>query len=400
MSISPTPSPRLSGPTPGKPPVIFLAATHTAKSTARTGIQTVVRSLICGLVAIGAKLYLVRRPKWGRHFSLLSAQQSKALGCSSEIGRFSEDQLRGSWLLVPEVVYDSRDHRMMRDAQRRGMRVAAIFHDAIPIIHPTLVRKEAAKCHAAYMETLTQADLVIAVSNTVADQFRDFARSRHLNMPPIQVCPLPGEMPGIPRQFPEARPPDGPVRILSVSTLDPRKNHAGLIRAFNLASSSLPGRELFLDLAGAPYTGAQNIVQEVRRATKANPRIAWHGSVTAEKLSQLYGQCDFTVYPSLVEGFGLPILESLWHGRPCLCANYGAMAETAAGGGCLTIDLRDSEKLVEAIVDLATQPGLRDRLEKEIDQRRFKTWSDYAKELCNELTRSAHPGERTGAALS
>jgi glycosyltransferase involved in cell wall biosynthesis len=295
-------------------------------------------------------------------------------------------ETKGAWLLVPEVVYNRKDHIAMRKAVMRGVRLAAIVHDAIPISHPELVRREAAQHHATYMTVLAGADLLIAVSNTAAHQFSDFARSRSLTLPPIRVCHSPGEILSYPRQPPRTRPLNGPVRILCVSTLDPRKNHQGLIRAFNLACSSIPDADLFLDLVGAPYKDAESLVQEVKQAVVSNPRISWHGSVSPEKLLDLYSRCDFTVYPSIVEGFGLPILESLWAGRPCICANFGAMAETATGGGCLMIDVRDPEQLREAVVALATQPKLSDRLTSELEHRSFKSWSDYASEICEALS--------------
>jgi glycosyltransferase involved in cell wall biosynthesis len=292
----------------------------------------------------------------------------------------------GHWLLVPEVVYNTRDHKMMRNARRRGMRVAAIFHDAIPVTHPSLVRIEAARHHAGYMAALAETDLLIAVSNTAAEQFRDFAHSRGLTTPPIRVCSHAGEVIGVERSRPVLPPPGNrAVTILCVSTLDPRKNHETLIRAFNLACAAMPGADLRLDLAGAPYKDAQNVVRQTQRASEANPRITWHGSVSLPKLSELYSQSDFTVYPSIIEGFGLPILESLWFGRPCICANFGAMTETATGGGCLTIDVRQPEELRDAIIALATQPDLRERLAEQIEQRPVKTWSEYADELCNVL---------------
>src|SRR4051812_379214 len=90
---------------------IFIAATYTAKTKARTGIQTVVRSLIAALCASGVDLHLVRRTKWGHRLSLLPQKQRIALGCGRSHGRLSTE-LAGSWLLVPEVVYNSKDHRM------------------------------------------------------------------------------------------------------------------------------------------------------------------------------------------------------------------------------------------------------------------------------------------------
>jgi glycosyltransferase involved in cell wall biosynthesis len=381
-----TPSPQFPDFIPENRPTIFLVATHTATSKAKTGIQTVVRGLISGLVAIAANVRLVRRRRWRRHFSSLSRLQCAALGLPERNVGLPAGKLDGAWLLVPEVVYDRETHTMMRDAHKRGMRVAAIFHDAIPISHPDRVRREAARYHAAYMKVLTELDLLFAVSNTAAQEFRDFAVGGGLHVPRIHVCSLAGEINGTERQRAQSKPSNGPVRILCVSTLDPRKNHAGLIEAFDAACSYLPETELFLELVGAPYKGAHSIVKIIQSAAATNRRITWHGSVTPDELRRVYAQCDFTVYPSIAEGFGLPILESLWCGRPCICANFGAMAETGAGGGCLMVDVRDSKKLARAIVDVATQPQVRDRLASEIGQRRFKTWSEYAGEICAALS--------------
>ena len=90
---------------------------------------------------------------------------------------------------------------------------------------------------------------------------------------------------------------------------------------------------------------------------------------------------DFTVYPSLVEGFGLPILESLWLGKPCICHDDGVMAELAAGGGCLTVDMNDPTALARAIEQLATDRSLRDRLSTEARARDIDGWPDYARHV-------------------
>ncbi len=83
----------------------------------------------------------------------------------------------------------------------------------------------------------------------------------------------------------------------------------------------------------------------------------------------------------MAEGFGLPITESLWHGRPCICADFGVMAEHARGGGCLTVDTRDAAALAEAIRQLATDASLRHRLAREAIERPLKTWREYADDI-------------------
>ena len=83
----------------------------------------------------------------------------------------------------------------------------------------------------------------------------------------------------------------------------------------------------------------------------------------------------------MVEGFGLPVIESLWFGRPCICANFSVMAENAAGGGCLTTDVRDPEALAAAILQLAESPELRRKIAAEAVTRPLKSWADYAEEV-------------------
>jgi glycosyltransferase involved in cell wall biosynthesis len=364
---------------------IFVAATLTAKSKARTGIQSVVRGLLWGLSQRHADFQVVGWRKWRQKLSPLNGRRRQHLGLASNIERIPGDRLEGAWLLLPELVYRGRINQVIDYARRRKMRVAAIFYDAIPVSNPDLVRREAAEFHADYMRALCDVDLLFATSNSAAEQFRAFVQKHGLRLPPISVCSLPGELTGQERLN---RKPSGfseAVDILCVSTLEPRKNHETLLNAFQLASSAITRPELRLHLVGDRYKNAEFVVKKVESAISRNRNVIWHGKVTAQQLADFYRQCDFTVYPSFLEGFGLPIVESLWHRRPCICANFGAMAETGQGGGCLSVDVRDPAKLGEAIIALATRPELRQKLVDEIENRPMKTWADYAGEICAAL---------------
>jgi glycosyltransferase involved in cell wall biosynthesis len=82
-----------------------------------------------------------------------------------------------------------------------------------------------------------------------------------------------------------------------------------------------------------------------------------------------------------MEGFGLPILESLWHHRPCLCHDEGAMLEIAQGGGCLTLDMRNHRELADTITRLLADRAELERLAQEATQRSFRTWADWHREF-------------------
>jgi glycosyltransferase involved in cell wall biosynthesis len=119
----------------------------------------------------------------------------------------------------------------------------------------------------------------------------------------------------------------------------------------------------------------------VRDAERKNPAIIWHNRVGNGELRRLYTECDFTVYATRIEGFGLPVMESMWFGRPCLCSNEAVIAENAADGGCLMVDMRDPKAVTEGIVKLAGQPGLRRELGEQVLRRKLKTWDEYGAEV-------------------
>src|ERR1051325_5807450 len=97
-------------------------------------------------------------------------------------------------------------------------------------------------------------------------------------------------------------------------------------------------------------------------------------------------ECAFTVYPSLMEGFGLPIAESLWHGKPCVCGGNGALGEVARGGGCLIVDQASTSALADGIKSLLQDRQLCGRLSNEARARKFRTWPDYVDKFVTYLS--------------
>ena len=278
---------------------------------------------------------------------------------------------------------DGKVEMLVDYVHKRQWRLAAIFYDSIPVDRPDLVPPALPAMHAEYMRGLARADLILPISESAAEGWRAFAGRSGLPSPPVRACTLACDFVGTPRTrtVSPASEPGQPVRMLCVSTLEPRKNHGALLAAYELATTRRPDLRLELDLVGASYIGSTGIADHVRSAMARLPGLRWHEQVEYSRLQTLYGECDFTIYPSILEGFGLPVIESLWLGRPCLCANFGVMAENAAGGGCMTADVRDPEALAEAILTLADSSDLRHRLAVEAVGRPLKTWGEYSEEV-------------------
>jgi glycosyltransferase involved in cell wall biosynthesis len=168
---------------------------------------------------------------------------------------------------------------------------------------------------------------------------------------------------------------DQKVRVLCVGTLEARKNYVNLIKAFESVVKNLPADRIELIIVGKGVD--RKIVDYVEEASRRLP-IKWFGHVSDESLKTYYTFCDFTVFPSLGEGFGLPLTESLAFGKPVLCGTGGALQDNAALGGCLVVNVRDSEEIAAGIFQLATDPELLGRLKVEISNRKFMSWGDYA----------------------
>ena len=372
---------------------VFLVVDDTVQNPGRSGIQTVVRSLAA---ALGRTNAAVRTVVWNASsHSLQLLPPALSAGLAAEPLRDPAGTAlplhklpapAGGWVLMPELMYDGKAARLVEYVHRHGWKLAVIFYDAIAVLRPEFVPPSLPARHAGYLRDFSRADLILPISETSARDWREFMTVHGLPQPPVRVCLLAGDVSSTPRVRPEdlaARPisRSQPVRMLCVSTLEPRKNHGALLAAYELAAAH-PGIRLELNLVGAPYAGAEDLAEAVRQFAAKHPgQVTWHKQVEYSLLRRLYEHADFTVYPSVLEGFGLPIIESLWFGVPCVCADFGVMAEVAAGGGCLPVDVRDSRALADAILSLAQSPSKRRELALAAAGRPLKTWDQYAAEV-------------------
>jgi glycosyltransferase involved in cell wall biosynthesis len=192
---------------------------------------------------------------------------------------------------------------------------------------------------------------------------------------------------------------DGPMKetsahvpiILSVGTLEPRKNHLSLLRAAEILWKSGFSFELQLIGRSTGYYG-HKVISPIRQLQRAGCPIRWLKQVNDDLLHRAYEACRFTVYPSLMEGFGLPIAESLHHGKPCICGGNGALGEVARGGGCLIVDQTSPDAVAEGIKTLLSDQQFYSRLCAEARARKFRSWSDYIDKLLGHLrTRPGGP---------
>lgn len=162
--------------------------------------------------------------------------------------------------------------------------------------------------------------------------------------------------------------------ILHVGALQTRKNIVRLVEAFE--SIDWQWR---LVLAGSHGFGSEAILQRIE-ASPARQRIDLAGYVTNDQLQGLYGRAGMLAFPSLDEGFGIPLLEAMVHGIPIVTSNRSALKEVAAGAALL-VDPYSVDEIRGALVEAATNEPLRVNLREEGLRRAAQnTWGLAAEE--------------------
>ncbi len=150
--------------------------------------------------------------------------------------------------------------------------------------------------------------------------------------------------------------------VLTVGDLQPRKNHLGLLHAFEETLRQHPHLPHRLVFVGKETWYSKELHRAVLRSSVAG-RVDFTGFVEDPDLLQFYGACDLFVFPSFYEGFGLPILEAMACGRAVACSSATAMPEVANAAGIL-FDPYSIPEMARAIGDVLLDQEMRMRLER------------------------------------
>ncbi len=237
-----------------------------------------------------------------------------------------------------------------------GVRTPSVVtvHDLSFISHPQTYEPASRTFYARQIRTLGRAARVIAVSQFVRDQLlnRQLAPDDRVVVIPEAPSPSLGACADTARPLPAGRPYG-----LMLGTIQPRKNIQRGVRAF---VQSRAAQDLDLLIAGAiGYEGPQ-IVRAVR-AMESQGRVRFLGYVKTSRLAVLLRGAQLLLLPSLEEGFGLPALEAMALGVPCVLADAGALPEVA-GDAALLVDPLSVDSISGAIERLADDEDLRHRL--------------------------------------
>ncbi|MDE2576650.1 MAG: glycosyltransferase family 4 protein [Rhodospirillales bacterium] len=252
----------------------------------------------------------------------------------------------GHVLLVLGAPWVRGDYFAAVAAARRehGVRYVQLFYDLIPTLLPETC--DSGLVHGfnrALAGMLRHADHVLAISRHSLADLRRLAAACEVAMPPASLVPL-GAAPeyGPARK---ARPADAAFLarhgleeyVLCVGTLEPRKNHLYLYRIWKRLAAELGAATPRLVFAGRLGWHIEELQRTLRASGNLDGRILHLPEPSDGELATLYRGCLFTVFPSLYEGWGLPVAESLRYGKPVVTSSVSAMPE-AGGDLALYVD--------------------------------------------------------------
>lgn len=231
-------------------------------------------------------------------------------------------------------------------AARYPARVAT-FHDLFVFTAEYSTPEFRERFQKQAREAAARADVIVCVSRFTAGQVEEI-----LSVPAarLRVAPHGVHLPRV--EAAEVREP----MILHVGAVQKRKNLVRLIAAFEHAAPP-PWR---LVLAGGAGYGSEEVRERIRSSPAAE-RIAWTGWLPDDEVERLYRRASVFAFPSLDEGFGIPVLEAMAHGVPVLSSTRGALPEVC-GDAALLVDPFREDHIAQALDALIRDEALRERL--------------------------------------
>lgn len=284
------------------------------------------------------------------------------------------------WLLTVELFSGAERPGLREFIAQPPCRLAAVFPDAIPLTHPHITWPHSVQRHPDYMKLLAGFDRVWGISEAVRRDLVGFWRWQGA---PVRaqtgVLELGSDFDGSARA---TNAPPVPARgsLLCVGIIEPRKNQMFLLDAAEELWRA--GADFDLHIVGRvnPHFGAP-IVQRIQALAKTERRLRLHVAANDATLRSLYANASAVAFPTIAEGCGLPVIEALWRGVPCVCSDLPVLRENADHGGCVVARVNDLADWTGKLRAVLGDAALQRRLRTEAVARPLPTWRQTAQAL-------------------
>ncbi len=359
-----------------------------------SGIQRVVREVVTRLAEEPRlELVLLEYQEQDNRFGILSLS---AFLTYYRDGRGEKEEIRtrqgigleefphGSVFLELDSVWHSRCKRMILypELKARGVKIAVCYQDLIPIMWPEYAASETICSFLGYMTAcVTYGDLFISSTRTNIEYLQDFMRRIGVENPaPCAVSWLGMDFKERQQERESGKRLEEIVDrgkyLLMVGTVEPRKNHRLVLDAMD---QSLFEQGWQLVIAGRQGWDIGDTAERIRRHPQLGRQLHWIEDATDADIDYLYVHSRFVVFPSLTEGFGLPIVEACGRGIPVLSSDHPVLQEVG-GAYCRYFSPQNPQSLISAVKQ-ADQEPVYGQMKEALQDYKAVSWDQAAERI-------------------
>ncbi|MCR8933924.1 MULTISPECIES: glycosyltransferase family 4 protein [unclassified Pseudomonas] len=298
----------------------------------------------------------------------------------------------GDQLVLLDSSWHANFFPLAEQLKRDGVGIVSVIYDLIPLTHPQFCDAGLVKVFNDWFDWIARtADGYVAISTTIRDQVREEMQRRigshqvgqrwfdyfHLGSE-LDLSEADAEVDrGLQQLFVAPEPV-----FLMVSTIEPRKNHAYLLDAFERAWAG--GSKARLCIVGKIGWKCEALIERIRKHPELNRRLFMYNALSDKSLEHAYSHATALVFPSYVEGFGLPLVEAMQRGLPAMASDIPVFREI--GGDYMAyFDLAHPQSLTDLVISLEQSGVFPAALS--LEHWRWLSWREASAQLVERIAR-------------
>ncbi len=381
---------------------LFIDVSELVQRDSKSGIQRVVRNILLELInnppdnvrIEPVYATLDQGYRYARNFTL------NFLNCPSnfltdDLIEYHTGDVFLGLDLQPQIV--SVHHNYYQKMRRHGVNVKFVVYDLLCILMPQHFVDGAANGYTRWLEVITECDGVICISNAVEQELKNWVnenkkkRVQNFNITSFHLgADINNSNPttGLPKNYKiiHSQLSSHPSFVI-VGTIEPRKNHDQVLKAFNLLWDS--NIDINLVIVGKQGWLVEELINKLNNHKENNKRLFWLNDTSDEYLELIYTTSDCLIAASEGEGFGLPLIEAAQHRLPIIARDIPVFREVAGNHAYYFNNETDPETLAKAIKNWLSL--FNSNQHPNSTELPWKTWKQSASQLVDALKINVAP---------
>ena len=286
-------------------------------------------------------------------------------------------------ILILDLVFDPTQIAYLKEVSVNfGAEISFLSYDCNPLNAPQYWPKEVSESFINYISLVNYSKRVWSISRTAQDDIKKFSNADIDKISFNFKWLPPFDFPACAHDNPLVRGLEEEEFILMVASYVPSKNHLGFLRALQLLRTRGITIPKVYFVGGGSWISAE-IDSKIRELSNLGIQVAKYEAIENCCLGRFYENCTFSILPSFIEGFGLPIVESLSFGKPVVTSDSTSMGELLVLPGTIGFSHEQSPNLEEILERLMSERELLETLTAGALEVRdaLGTWQEYAADL-------------------